>query len=690
MTLQRRHAPRPRARPLAVALAVLAAGLMAATTAPNAAAAARTLNVNPVTGGDANPATPSQPLKTLTKALALAQSGDSVKLAAGTYGPGTSGDQFPATGLAVRSGVTIAGATDSGFPAATLIGPGSGAALNLAGNATVRNLALGGSGFGVGLFAKQGTQTLSNLLLATATGRVAVIDGLQLSAGIVLRGTAQATLNAGASQANTTGSTLFVNGATGVAVGQQARFTMRGSQIRLAGSANHGVSVAEQARFTMDGGKITGAAPNCDTDANGITLRDASQATLKTGARLENVSGFGISLSSTAKATLTGATITRDATAACGRPSIDVRGSSTLTADGATLASTGGQNVVGISSADTATLALKNTDIHGHTGIGVDLNANETLTMDGGSIASNGIGIEARTPNDNTGKKKTPHITITGASLVSNTIAIQVDEPILKLRNSKVILNQTGIEVIGAVGGQPFGDSCFFACVNLGFGSDPGNNTLAANTDTSVRFRPNFDPIQNIAGLPALGNVWNPNAQGANGDGLYPTPLEVRVTGPTPNPLANGKNFALPLGSNTLIQVGPATTVGTFRLSPRTLTARPGRAASWKLAWTHPVSWKRLDQVVLRLDYRGTPVGKVVLDQDTRRLHASGRAIRLVPGRSAVSNGEGGGKRVTATLVLRIAKRYAGRTLVAKVAASDDNGTRQGFRTAGRVRVMAH
>jgi hypothetical protein len=299
MTLERRHAPRPRARPMAVALAVLAAGLMAATTPPNAAAAGRTLNVNPVTGSDTNPATPSQPLKALTKALNLAQSGDSVKLAAGTYGPGSSGDQFPASGLAVRSGVTIAGATDSGFPAATLIGPGSGAALNLAGDATVRNLALGGSGFGVGLFAKQGTQTLSNLLLATATGRVAVIDGVQFSAGIVLRGTAQATLNAGASQANSTGSTLFVNGATGVAVGQQARFTMRGSQIKLAGSANNGVSVAEQGRFTMDGGKITGAAPNCDTDANGISLRDAAQATLKTGARLENVSGFGISLNAT-------------------------------------------------------------------------------------------------------------------------------------------------------------------------------------------------------------------------------------------------------------------------------------------------------------------------------------------------------------------------------------------------------
>jgi hypothetical protein len=44
---------------------------------------------------------------------------------------------------------------------------------------------------------------------------------------------------------------------------------------------------------------------------------------------------------------------------------------------------------------------------------------------------------------------------------------------------------------------------------------------------------------------------------------------------------------------------------------------------------------------------------------------------------------------MTARLALRIAKRYAGRTLVAKVAARDDNGARQGFRTAGRARVLA-
>ena len=111
--------------------------------------------------------------------------------------------------------------------------------------------------------------------------------------------------------------------------------------------------------------------------------------------------------------------------------------------------------------------------------------------------------------------------------------------------------------------------------------------------------------------------------------------------------------------------------------------------ARWKLAWTHPLDWKRLDQVVLRLEHRGNPVGRVVVDQETRRLRASGRAVRLVREGSAVSRGQAGGKRVTATIALQIAQRYTGRTLVAKVAASDDSGTRQGFRTAGRIRVLA-
>jgi hypothetical protein len=74
--------------------------------------------------------------------------------------------------------------------------------------------------------------------------------------------------------------------------------------------------------------------------------------------------------------------------------------------------------------------------------------------------------------------------------------------------------------------------------------------------------------------------------------------------------------------------------VGTFRLNPHTLIARPGRNARWRLARTHPLAWKRLDWVALRLEQRGKPVGRTVLDQKTRRPRARGPAVRLVAGRS--------------------------------------------------------
>jgi hypothetical protein len=145
--------------PLAVLAAVLAACLLA--LAGPAGAQAATINVSPAAGSDANPGTATAPLKTLTKALTKAKAGDTVKLAGGGYGTFQgfgNGETFPAGGLVVPSGVTLEGATDFGFPVATLLGQGSGIGLKLAGNATVRNLFVGGGGgFAVGLFAKQGT-----------------------------------------------------------------------------------------------------------------------------------------------------------------------------------------------------------------------------------------------------------------------------------------------------------------------------------------------------------------------------------------------------------------------------------------------------------------------------------------------------------------------------------------------------
>ena len=94
---------------LATVTALLLLGLAPAAQAGQHRATT-TINVNPITSKDTNPGTATLPLRTLTEALTLAQSGTTIQLAAGDYGPGSSGDQFPAGGLPVPAGVTITGA----------------------------------------------------------------------------------------------------------------------------------------------------------------------------------------------------------------------------------------------------------------------------------------------------------------------------------------------------------------------------------------------------------------------------------------------------------------------------------------------------------------------------------------------------------------------------------------------------
>jgi hypothetical protein len=544
----------------------------------------------------------------------------------------------------VPAGVTIDGATDNGFPVATLLGPGGGAALNLAGNATVRNLTWGGQGFGIGLYAKQGTQTLSNLLIAVPPGASAKVDGFTLDGGIFLRGSAQATL--------------------------------KDSKIFLLFGGATGVDVNEQARFTMDGGTITGGdQPNCRTDANGIELNQAAQATLTNsnspGLGLQNLAGTALKMTGTSKATLSFARIIRDLPAGCQpRPSIDVSNSASLTTQSATSVlqrtSDGSKVGVGISMGSNAPLnLLPSTSIGGPYDRGLEVVAGGTgsLTLDNAALSGCHVCVDARAA---TGPITIANSRLTGGSNL-DAPNVGLIAPSFKMRNTEVSSNDTGIVVTG-----PGAD--------LGTASDPGNNTIRNNLITGVK----IDALSSL--VLAEGNTWEPNAQGADAAGHYPKPLLVNGL----SPLAAGKNFDVRQSSapdqDRRIQLGPGAAVGSFRLSPRTLTARAGRTASWKLTWTHPLGWKRLDRVVLRLDSRGKPVGRIALDQQTRRLRARGAAVRLAAGRSAVA---GGGKRLTARLRLRIAGRYRGRTLVARLAARDDNGTRQGWRKAGRLRVLA-
>jgi Protein of unknown function (DUF1565) len=318
--------------------------------------------------------TAAQPLKTLARGLKLAGAGTTVKLAAGGYGPGFSGDQFAAGGLVVPAGVTIDGGGPDGSPGATLLGPGSGVGLNLAGSATVRNLVWGGQGFGVGLVATRGKQTLSNLFIGMGRGATGPVGGgATANGGVFLRGSAQTTLK---------NSTIF-----------------------LLGGGATGVSANEQARLTMDGGTITGGdQANCRTDAFGIKLAQSAQATLKNvnNPGLQNLAGTALSMRDTSKATLSESVMLRDLTAGCdARPSVTVDNSAALTLLHSVVqqGSTGSQAIVGagiVTTSDAPLALLSATTVSGYATALDVFAAKRSLALDRASFTRCGVCVDAR------------------------------------------------------------------------------------------------------------------------------------------------------------------------------------------------------------------------------------------------------------------------------------------------------
>src|SRR5215213_10719667 len=112
-------------------LALLALTVLAPPPASYAAQAASpaltatTWFVNASTGNDANAGTQTSPFKTLKKALSVAQAGDTVKLAKGSYSKQGSGDTYP---LLVPAGVSILGTLQTNGAKGSSLGPSSSAA----------------------------------------------------------------------------------------------------------------------------------------------------------------------------------------------------------------------------------------------------------------------------------------------------------------------------------------------------------------------------------------------------------------------------------------------------------------------------------------------------------------------------------------------------------------------------------
>jgi hypothetical protein len=123
--------------------------------------------------------------------------------------------------------------------------------------------------------------------------------------------------------------------------------------------------------------------------------------------------------------------------------------------------------------------------------------------------------------------------------------------------------------------------------------------------------------------------------------------------------------------------------IGTLRLTPKTLTAKAGKPARMRLSWRHPISWRKLRALELRLTQRGAPVGEVTIRPRGERISADG-AVELVRRHSRLSHK---GKTVAARLAIRLDESVTAQALTAEVEAIDTRGRRQLERDAATVRV---
>ena len=447
------------------------------------------LFVDPGTGDDANRGTQGKPFKTLTKALAVAGAGDTVNLAGGGYGPtAASGETFGPNGLTVPAGVTIIGALEGGVAqVSTLQGAAGNTGLVFQGDATVKNLNM--IQFEIALRAEQGTQTFGNMLM-------------------------------GGNRFN-------------IGVGGSARTTLvGGTMVLLAG--NVGVQVVAQGQFTMDGGTIRSVNADC-ISTKGLTVNGASQATLKNGATLQNITNVALGLRETAKATLDQSFIINDdLSAGCApQPLVTMGESTSLTLKNSRVRSNSKVvNAIGIqaSSSNAVKLILDHSVVNEFTKAGLQLvSQGGSLVMDGGiiSVRAGANGIDA---NRETQLTITNSIISGGGSLAGASIRAGN----LKLRNSQVTNGAPGIRVLNQ------------AKMDLGTASDPGNNTLTGGDLIGVAFdNKGFD----TGTIEAVGNTWNPNIQGADATGHYTT--RRTISGGDAN--SSGSNFLMFLVGQKII-----------------------------------------------------------------------------------------------------------------------------------------
>ena len=252
------------------------------------------------------------------------------------------------------------------------------------------------------------------------------------------------------------------------------------------------------------------------------------------------------------------------------------------------------------------------------------------------------------------------NVQVTNSDVERNNIGILTQN--LFMRATTVTNNGAGIGIFG-----PY--------ANLGTLSDLGGNTIQGNNPGTGA------QLNDVEGgvIDAVGNLWNPNVQGANAFGFYPNPVTFTSADPFAE-IGPPSNFELPFAGGS-INLGPA--VGVLKLSPTTIHARAGKVAHLTLAWTSPVGWRQLRLIQLRLYRAARAVASITIAPLSARLSSDG-ALTLMIDRSRLDHT---GKTLTANLRLRFPRALAGRTLRLAVEATDIHGHRQLEPDAGTIRV---
>jgi Ca2+-binding RTX toxin-like protein len=109
--------------------------------------------------------------------------------------------------------------------------------------------------------------------------------------------------------------------------------------------------------------------------------------------------------------------------------------------------------------------------------------------------------------------------------------------------------------------------------------------------------------------------------------------------------------------------------------------ALAAKGASLRVSWTHPISWKQLRSVTVRIKDGRKVAGRIVIRPRAEKIAAAGK-VEIARGRLSHRGGK-----VTARLKLRYDATLAGKVLKADVVAVDRNGAKQVERNAATIRV---